>query len=94
MIILAVLFKNVLSCEVTIVAPEKDDRYFSNHIFACKSRWFVGSSNSSISGLLSSNLLRAARINQPPLNSFMGLTKSVSLNPRPDNMDFASCSGY
>src|SRR5271167_679243 len=54
------------SCETTSAAPGNRASQLSSHIVASRSRWLVGSSSSSRSGLANSAVASATRMRQPP----------------------------
>ena len=50
---------------------------------ASRSKWFVGSSSSKISGSTNKALARATLILQPPDNELIGLLSIAVVKPRP-----------
>mmetsp|Transcript_20631 Transcript_20631/g.57983 ORF Transcript_20631/g.57983 Transcript_20631/m.57983 type:complete len:140 (-) Transcript_20631:490-909(-) len=67
-------------------------RYSSSQTQAPKSRWFVGSSNSSNIGSTNSACARATRMRQPPDMSLVCLSIICWLNPRPCSSSQARAS--
>ena len=58
MVLSVILSRKYLSCEITINAPEKEERKPSSHSTALISRWLVGSSSKSKSALESKSFAR------------------------------------
>ena len=58
--------RKYLSCVIVTTVPGKSCKNRCNQATDSASRWFVGSSNSNISGALNSNLHNATRLFSPP----------------------------
>ena len=68
-----------------MTVPAYPRRKPSSHFTDSKSRWFVGSSSKSTSGLRMSSFASAMRICQPPENSVVERVMSRSVKPRPNS---------
>ena len=67
------LLRKPRSCETTRTVRSHDPRKNSSHVRAWTSRWLVGSSSSSKSGLRNNACASTIRIRQPPEYSRVGL---------------------
>ncbi len=82
-ILVTTRFMKSRSCEVMSSAPGSDFRKRSSQRIDSMSRWFVGSSISSTSGLPSSTRAMATRIFQPPESAPTSPSICASSKPRP-----------
>ena len=83
---------NSRSCEVISSAPGNDLRNCSSQMMDSMSRWFVGSSISSTSGMPSRTRASATRIFHPPESAPTSPSIWSSSNPRPCSTSRACAS--
>ena len=82
-ILLHILSRKYLSCEITITAPLYDERKSSSHWIAFISRWFVGSSSKRRSEPERRIFARRTLVRCPPDSFSRGKDNSLSRNPSP-----------
>mmetsp|Transcript_15782 Transcript_15782/g.31132 ORF Transcript_15782/g.31132 Transcript_15782/m.31132 type:complete len:209 (-) Transcript_15782:3-629(-) len=85
-------FKKPRSCDTMTTVRSHSVRKDSSQVHANTSRWLVGSSSSSRSGLTKSACARDIRILQPPENSLVGCLIMSGSKPRPERITAALLS--